>query len=32
VKGVEELLAFYRQELERQRDIARAGGSGPAQA
>lgn len=32
VKGVEELLAFYRQELERQRDIARAGGRGPAQA
>ena len=32
VKGVEELLAFYRQALERQRDIARAGGSRPAQA
>lgn len=33
VKGVAELLAFYRQELERQRDLARTGvSSGPAQA
>jgi len=32
VKGVEELLAFYRQELERQRDIARSGQSETAQA
>ena len=33
VKGVAELLAFYRRELERQRDLARTGAaSGPAQA